>query len=354
MLQPIDDVGNAQKSVQFDRYSYLKAAITRNYSIGLAPNDNGETCHVIKFPNFPDLKPVRDFQPLIYRDIDPEPLINTVPSVLDYSSQQLSKPFRKRDISLGDSLSRQTSLPSPRSVSFLIDAELVGRMLEGLESDARYREGGILYLIGHPNLFWSMMLLWHRSGSTGHSGWDFVVKRILSDPNNPDLIDCMFFCTPYGCLTHSCQYIHSQARKDACNSFEAVEIARSRHSILKLDLKQHFASFQELLPIKESDAEEEIEEESEQTLQQLLTMLPNLSYSNSSDISSLSTKLSEFDIDTESIRNPLEFEGTTLLRRRGAIRTNMRVRASSPIRLVMQTKSKFSQQFASPSVKIRE
>ncbi|KAJ1558409.1 hypothetical protein HK096_001184 [Nowakowskiella sp. JEL0078] len=354
MLQPIDDVGKAQENVQLDRHRYLKAAITRNYFVGLAPNDEGETCHVIKFPNFPNLKPVRDFQPLLYRNKSPEPVTDTIRGEITFSSQQPNIIPRKRDVSLGDSLSRQTSLPSPRSVSFLIDAELVGQMLAGLESDARFREGGILYLIGHSNLFWSMMLLWHRSGSTGHSGWDFVLKRIISDPSNPDLIDCMFFCTPFGCLTHSCQYVHSQARKDACNSFEAVEIARSRHSAIKLDLKLHFSRCQELIPIRESAAEIE-EEEHEQLLQRLLMTLPNLSYSNSSDISSsISTKLSEFDHDSESTQGLVEIEGSTLLRRRGAIRTSGRVRGSSPIRLGMQTKPKFTQQLVNTSVKIRE
>ncbi|KAJ1558408.1 hypothetical protein HK096_001183 [Nowakowskiella sp. JEL0078] len=198
------DIGIRQKEIQDDRHEYLRVALSKDYMISPGPSTaiDRVNCRTIQFPSRPDLESICEFRPYVVRD----------------------------EVQRMQALTHRRTPSSPLAASNPIDSIIaiaeVKTELDRLEKDERYREGGILYLVGHQNLFWTMILVWHRSGTTGHKGWDYVLQRILTDLDNLSLCDCMFFCTPYGCHVDDCQYLHSVPRKDACDNFNSQKAQR--------------------------------------------------------------------------------------------------------------------------------
>ncbi|KAJ1568966.1 hypothetical protein HK096_004693 [Nowakowskiella sp. JEL0078] len=152
-------------------------------------------CRTIQFPNRPDLEPICEFRPYILR----------------VEAQQKQALTHRRTPS--------SPLAASNPIDSIIAIADVKTELDRLERDERYREGGILYLVGHQNLFWTMIIVWHRSGTTGHKGWDYILRRMVTERENISLCDCMFFCTPFGCRIEDCQYLHLVPRKEACDNF---------------------------------------------------------------------------------------------------------------------------------------
>ncbi|KAJ1550203.1 hypothetical protein HK096_008196, partial [Nowakowskiella sp. JEL0078] len=191
------DIGIRQNEIQIERHEYLKVALLKDYMISPAPFSAIDrfNCRTIQFPNRPDLESILEFRPYVTKD----------------ETQRKNLLTHRRTPS--------SPLAASNPIDSIIAIADVKIELDRLERDERYREGGILYLVGHQNLFWTMIIVWHRSGTTGHKGWDYVLQRILNDINNPSLCDCMFFCTPYGCHVTDCPYLHSVPRKDACDNF---------------------------------------------------------------------------------------------------------------------------------------
>ncbi|KAJ3125950.1 hypothetical protein HK098_008030 [Nowakowskiella sp. JEL0407] len=209
------DIGDRQQFIQDERFVYLNIALSKQYSLAPGSSSNVDRiyCRTIVFPNHPDVEPIREFRPYCIRDpfapISPSSG-STTPTI---TSPPTSAVIPPRSDSI---LKRQLTLTNIDPIIAQADVKLE---LHRLENDERYREGGILYLVGHQNLFWTMILVWHRSGTTGHKGWDFVMSRISKDITDKSLTDCMFYCTPFGCHIHNCQYLHSQPRKEACEQF---------------------------------------------------------------------------------------------------------------------------------------
>lgn len=98
-----------------------------------------------------------------------------------------------------------TSLANaPEIVINVFNEQQVAAMLESLESDERVREGGLHYFIGESSVFWSMMRLWHVSGSTTSAKWDAVLEKAAQSGH----VECMFEKTAVGCLAQRCAFEH--------------------------------------------------------------------------------------------------------------------------------------------------
>lgn len=93
-----------------------------------------------------------------------------------------------------------------------------------LDSDIRYKEGGLHYLLDDARLFWGMAICWLAFGTTfpygpchcgkkDYSSMDKLQKRwdkILEDAKrDPCSVQCMFWDGPFGCFSADCPFKHA-------------------------------------------------------------------------------------------------------------------------------------------------
>lgn len=97
-----------------------------------------------------------------------------------------------------------TTIPSPEIAIQLLNEQQLRMQLHQLELDERVREGGLHYLIGEPNVFWSMIRHFHQTGTTTSSKWDALLLRVRQS----NQVDCMFFRSAAGCLSQHCPFDH--------------------------------------------------------------------------------------------------------------------------------------------------
>lgn len=86
-----------------------------------------------------------------------------------------------------------------------MDAQQVIQQLSQLELDDRV-QGGLHYLIGETSLFWSMIRLFHTTGSTTSAKWDAMLERA----KKVKVVECMFFRSAVGCMAPNCPFEHAQ------------------------------------------------------------------------------------------------------------------------------------------------
>ncbi|KAJ3116070.1 hypothetical protein HK098_006717 [Nowakowskiella sp. JEL0407] len=210
------DIGERQQFIQDERFLYLNIALSKQYTLSAGSSTSLDLPYnrTILFPNH-DLEPIREFRPYCIRDPFAASLTTTTP-ISATTTPPNSPPTGAVIPPRSDSIIKRLNGGNLDPIIAQADVKLE---LQRLENDERYREGGILYLVGHQNLFWTMILCWHRSGTTGHRGWDFVMSRISKNDSDKSQADCMFFCTPFGCHIKNCQYLHSLPRKEACEKF---------------------------------------------------------------------------------------------------------------------------------------
>ena len=107
----------------------------------------------------------------------------------------------------------------------------LSRELDGLWSDERYSQGGLLYMLPGERAFWSMVVNWHNHGSTlpfpgpcartcGREDPDLVASWqrwqrhfdaiFAAATANPFAVRCMFVDTEIGCLARpgTCPFAH--------------------------------------------------------------------------------------------------------------------------------------------------
>ncbi|KAI8814079.1 hypothetical protein BJ742DRAFT_766496 [Cladochytrium replicatum] len=195
------DIGIRQRLLQQQRYGYLQEALFAHFSVLPSTSSNGlanpAISYEIKFPQRPDLPVIPDFKPF--------GLAGTL-SVAEFlvaewkgARQATNAPLMKEEVLV-------KGLTSTGALGIALDAARAG--LERLDYDERYTQGGILYLLGSVDLFWTTMIVWHLHGTTGHSGWDEELSRLTLFPDDPFHTPCMFFRTPYGCQDRHCRHSH--------------------------------------------------------------------------------------------------------------------------------------------------
>ena len=114
-----------------------------------------------------------------------------------------------------------TSLSNcPEIIIQVLNELQVHQALAQLEHDERVRDGGLHYLIGESSVFWSMMRLWHMTGSTTHPKWDQALERAMSHSQ----VDCMFHRSSAGCLAPRCPFDHGgQMTAGAVHQLQAAQ-----------------------------------------------------------------------------------------------------------------------------------
>ncbi|RUP23898.1 hypothetical protein BC936DRAFT_138964 [Jimgerdemannia flammicorona] len=178
------DVAAAQQALQAERFRILRAAVTKNYTLTEDTEKSGSE----KDAQVPDVS-----EPPIPK------LVVTFPDDL---------PTIKDVVLLEEETGNR-----------VISADSVAFNLEELDENEKFREGGILYLVGDSTVFWSMIQLWHETGSTGLDEWDRLLAITKEKPADASRVDCMFFSTPFGCLQHTgnldpyCPFRHDVGRK---------------------------------------------------------------------------------------------------------------------------------------------
>ncbi|CBH14468.1 zinc finger protein family member, putative [Trypanosoma equiperdum] len=90
-------------------------------------------------------------------------------------------------------------IPIPR----LLSANEVKAQLQELEGNEQLRAGGLLYFVGEPAVFWSMMHYYLKSHTTTSSKWD----KLLSNAKR-GRVECMFFRSSVGCMSNECTFEH--------------------------------------------------------------------------------------------------------------------------------------------------
>ncbi|KAI8799450.1 hypothetical protein BJ742DRAFT_134023 [Cladochytrium replicatum] len=188
-------LADRQRILQSQRFEYLKEALSGTFVI--LKSQTSETIKSftfsIQFPLRPDLSPVRVFNPYLLKP--------KIQDLLVTEWQGLSAAFGFT------AEPRQTeTLEGKEAVNIAIQSVRTG--LELINDDRRFTDGGILYMIGNGDLFWTMMIVWHLRRQTGNSKWDEEVAKLMDDN---DAVPCMFFQTPFGCHDPSCPFIHHSA-----------------------------------------------------------------------------------------------------------------------------------------------
>lgn len=84
-----------------------------------------------------------------------------------------------------------------------MNEQQVLQQLTQLELDDRV-QGGLHYLIGEASLFWSMIRLFHLTGTTTSAKWDGMLEKAKKFK----VVECMFFRSGAGCLAPNCPFEH--------------------------------------------------------------------------------------------------------------------------------------------------
>ncbi|KAH8115090.1 hypothetical protein DFH11DRAFT_1591355 [Phellopilus nigrolimitatus] len=87
---------------------------------------------------------------------------------------------------------------------------------QSFKDDWKMSEGGVLYFIGDPRSFYNIILNYHSPAkTTGSKEWDKLFARLKAEGFPKNLISCMFFARPSGCLNASCPFLHDAAAAEA-------------------------------------------------------------------------------------------------------------------------------------------
>ncbi|KAJ3120240.1 hypothetical protein HK098_004764 [Nowakowskiella sp. JEL0407] len=170
------NIGKLQWDIQNTRFEYVYAALTHNCEFALS-----ESVHLNSIVRFTDR--FSYLSSVEFKAI--QTMVNASPPM------------------------KSNSFTDKHSVPGVKDELII------LRDDPKYREGGLLYLVGNADVFWTMICVWHKNRTTGVKYWDKTLARISLNPNRRNLIDCMFYCTPYGCHILGCEYLHSPTLKKA-------------------------------------------------------------------------------------------------------------------------------------------
>ncbi|KAH9601634.1 hypothetical protein LSM04_005376 [Trypanosoma melophagium] len=93
---------------------------------------------------------------------------------------------------------------SPIFIPRLLSEEALQQQLIELEGNEQIRIGGLLFLVGEPAVFWSMMQLYSVRRTTTSSKWDTLLANAKRG-----YVDCMFFRSIVGCFSVDCPFTHS-------------------------------------------------------------------------------------------------------------------------------------------------
>ncbi|RNF11437.1 hypothetical protein TraAM80_00883 [Trypanosoma rangeli] len=86
----------------------------------------------------------------------------------------------------------------------LLTEEALQQQLIELGENEQLRIGGLLFLVGEPAVFWSMMQLYCMRGTTTSSKWDTLLANAKRG-----YVECMFFRSAVGCLSSECPFSHT-------------------------------------------------------------------------------------------------------------------------------------------------
>jgi hypothetical protein len=95
---------------------------------------------------------------------------------------------------------------APDIIISILEPEDLRRQLDELANHPRVNAGGLHYLLGEASVFWSMVRLWHVSGTTGDAAWDGELDRAQRDGSCA--VHCMFHRMLAGCLAPRCPFRH--------------------------------------------------------------------------------------------------------------------------------------------------
>ncbi|RUS15111.1 hypothetical protein BC937DRAFT_92885 [Endogone sp. FLAS-F59071] len=177
------EIADAQQTLQAERFRILRAAVTGNYTL----TEDTERPEGEDDARVPDV---------------------------EISMHKLTVVFPDKGAPV-----RDVVLLEEEAGGRVISADSVAFNLEELDENEKFREGGVLYLVGDSTVFWSMIQLWHQTGTTGLEEWDKILATVKEKPSDASRVDCMFFSTPFGCLQHthrldpSCPFRHDDQRK---------------------------------------------------------------------------------------------------------------------------------------------
>ncbi|KAA1472778.1 hypothetical protein DENSPDRAFT_778964 [Dentipellis sp. KUC8613] len=74
----------------------------------------------------------------------------------------------------------------------------------------KYVQGGVLYAMGEKREFWNCVLNWNsKAKTTGNGLWDSLFRKLKASGYKRDVIPCMFFNMPSGCLNPNCAFKHN-------------------------------------------------------------------------------------------------------------------------------------------------
>ncbi|KEG10994.1 hypothetical protein DQ04_03071000 [Trypanosoma grayi] len=93
---------------------------------------------------------------------------------------------------------------SPIPISRLFTEEALPQKLVELEMNEQVRIGGLLFLVGEPEVFWSMMQIYCLRRTTTSSKWDTLLANAKRG-----YVECMFFRSAVGCLSADCPFAHN-------------------------------------------------------------------------------------------------------------------------------------------------
>ncbi|ORC91957.1 uncharacterized protein TM35_000041710 [Trypanosoma theileri] len=93
---------------------------------------------------------------------------------------------------------------SPIFIPRLLSEEALQQQLIELEGNEQLRIGGLLFLVGEPAVFWSMMQLYSVRRTTTSAKWDTLLANAKRG-----YVECMFFRSIVGCLSVDCPFSHS-------------------------------------------------------------------------------------------------------------------------------------------------
>ncbi|RNF26332.1 uncharacterized protein Tco025E_01499 [Trypanosoma conorhini] len=86
----------------------------------------------------------------------------------------------------------------------LLTEEALQQQLIELGDNEQLRIGGLLFLVGEPAVFWSMMQNYCLRGTTTSSKWDTLLANAKRG-----YVECMFFRSAVGCLSSECPFSHT-------------------------------------------------------------------------------------------------------------------------------------------------
>ncbi|KAI8803098.1 hypothetical protein BJ742DRAFT_743178 [Cladochytrium replicatum] len=191
------DLGARQRTLQQQRSGYLQEALFAHFCVVPNTPPTNPLTYQIKFPQRTDLPIIPAFKPYGLAS-------STSVAELVVAEWKAARQNADSQVVTGEEMIQ--GMADTGALGIAMDAVRSG--LECLEDDHRYKQGGVLYLLGSVDLFWTAMIVWHLLGTTGHNAWDDEFSRLTLFPNQPQYTPCMFFQTPYGCQDRICSLSH--------------------------------------------------------------------------------------------------------------------------------------------------